>query len=426
MRILFVSNSFPNNLSISPNPSINGTQHRLDMLIGALGQIAQLDVLFYVPNSIEISPASLLQIEKELSEYWQIKLTLHLCPQYSLPKWRYQLEGIFDFSKQAAFIKTTGVRQIQAFEECLSRKPDVIFVQRLQSIHPVLSSRQALPPIFYDIDDIEHIKLLRQLRRASSSLAQSFYYLHFPALFAGEYRAIQQATRAFVCSDLDRQYLSQRWKLPGIVTIPNSVSIPAHHPISSEPTLLLLGSYHYPPNTDAANFLIDDVFPLIQKELPHARLLIAGSNPEHIRSYGTGAENVEFTGFVNDLDELYRRSRVMCCPIFSGGGTRLKMIEAAAYGKPIIATSIGAEGLAMTPGKDFLLCETAQDFAAGCLELLRNDDLCDRLGVNARAAAIQHYDRAHIMTLIQQQIQSVLKQNLMPIAIHTQLNPPVS
>jgi len=74
----------------------------------------------------------------------------------------------------------------------------------------------------------------------------------------------------------------------------------------------------------------------------------------------------------------------------------------------------------------FLLRDSATEFAAACVELLKNDDRCDRLGKNARAAAIQHYDRANIVTLIQQQIQSVLKQNLMPIAIPTQLNPPVS
>lgn len=401
MRILFVSNSFPANLSNSINPNINGTQRRHDMLIGALGEIAEIDALYYLPDSIEISPASTLQMEKELSEYWNIKLNLHLCPQYSLPKWRNQLEGIFDFSRQKAFTKTSGARQIAAFENCLSCKPDAIVVQRLPTIYPVLATDQPLPPVFYDLDDIEHVKLIRQLRQATTPLSQRFYYLHLPALLRGEYRAIQSAVRTFVCSDLDRRYLSEKWNLPGIITIPNSVAIPPHSPIPSDPTLLLLASYSYPPNANAANFLIDDVLPLIQKELPDAKLTIAGSNPEYISNYKKSLKNVEFTGFVQDLDALYQRSRIVCCPIFSGGGTRVKMIEAAAYGRPIVATSIGVEGLDMIPGKDFLLCNTAQEFADACLELLRNTNLCDHLATAARTTAIQHYDLTNIKKLIQ-------------------------
>lgn len=404
MRVLFVSNSFPNNLSSSKEPSVGGTQRRLDMLIQALGNIAQLDVLFYVPDDIEISPRAIARVEQELSAYWNVKLTLHLCSRFSLPKWRHQLEGLFDFSKQSAFINTRGSEQIQAFEDCLDRSPDAIVVQRLQSIYPVLATRRSLPPVFYDIDDIEHIKLIRQLRQPFIPLAQLLYYLQLPALWWGELRAIKQANRSFVCSEGDHRYLSERWRLPGVVTISNSISIPPAQITSADSTLLLVGSYRYPPNIDAANFLIEAVLPLIRHELPQAKLIIAGPNPEQIRSYEQGAENVEFTGFVDDLDQLYQRSRVVCCPIFAGGGTRIKMIEAAAYGKPIVATSIGAEGLNLVPDQHFLLRNTATDFAAACLELLRSDALCDRLGISARQIAEQNYDINAIYQRIQQQV----------------------
>jgi glycosyltransferase involved in cell wall biosynthesis len=84
------------------------------------------------------------------------------------------------------------------------------------------------------------------------------------------------------------------------------------------------------------------------------------------------------------------------------------MIEAAAYGKPIVATSIGAEGLEMKDGQEFLMRDHPKAFAQACLELLRNDDLCKRLGDAARAAAIRHYDRTNIVQQIKQQIQSQL------------------
>jgi glycosyltransferase involved in cell wall biosynthesis len=408
MRVLFVSNSFPNNLSTSTNPSIGGTQRRLDMLIEALRHIAQLDVLFYVPPTIDISPAAIAQTEQELSKAWNTKINLFLCHRFSLPVWKQWWEGIFDFSRQRAFLNASGIQQLQAFEACLKRQPDAIFLHRLQSTYPALATQHPLPPVFFDLDDIEHIKLLRVLQQPPIQLKASLYYLQVPALWKGERRVIQLARRTFVCSELDRQYLTKRWGLPGVVSIPNALPIPLAQAISAEPTLLLLGSYNYPPNVEAANFLIEHVLPLIHQKLPQAKLIVAGINPHKIRSYDTEVANVEFTGFVDDLNALYQRSRVVCCPIFSGGGTRIKMIEAAAYNKPIVATQVGAEGLEMVPNQDFLLCNTAQEFANGCLELLKNDQLCDRLAASARAAAIQNYDLNSIVKLIQSHVESAI------------------
>ncbi|MHC5733168.1 MAG: glycosyltransferase family 4 protein, partial [Nostoc sp.] len=88
-----------------------------------------------------------------------------------------------------------------------------------------------------------------------------------------------------------------------------------------------------PNNVIGANFLIENIWPLIYQQHPEARLIIAGKSPENIRTYSDNIPGVEFTGFVPDINALYDQTRVVCCPILSGGGTRLKIIEAAAYGK---------------------------------------------------------------------------------------------
>jgi glycosyltransferase involved in cell wall biosynthesis len=409
MKILFVSNSFPNNLSTSSTPSIGGTERRLDMLVESLKHIAQLDMLFYVSPDMDISVAATAQIAAELSRYWNTQINLTLCPKFSLPLWRQFLEGIVDFSAQRGFYNTRGSEQIRIFQECLERQPDVIFIQRLQSVYPALSLLKNLPPVFFDLDDVEHIKLIRQLRQPGTSLKALLYYLHVPALWWGERRAMRLAHRTFVCSEHDRHYLADVWRSPRVVPIPNARLIPPAQPIASQPTLLLVGSYFYPPNICAANFLIEEVLPLICSKIPEVRLIVAGVHPENIRSFATQPANVEFTGFVEDLDSLYQQSRVVCCPIFSGSGTRIKMIEAAAYGKPIISTQIGAEGLNLLPGKDYRLANTAVEFAAACLDLLRDDAACNELGNAARAAAIQHYDLQNVAKLIQTQVYSAVR-----------------
>jgi glycosyltransferase involved in cell wall biosynthesis len=80
------------------------------------------------------------------------------------------------------------------------------------------------------------------------------------------------------------------------------------------------------------------------------------------------------------------------------------MIEAAAYGKPIVATSIGVEGLDMQDGQDFLLRNNPKSFAEACLDLLKNYSLCEQLGANARAVAIRYYNRTNIVRLIQEYV----------------------
>jgi glycosyltransferase involved in cell wall biosynthesis len=208
------------------------------------------------------------------------------------------------------------------------------------------------------------------------------------------------AHRTFVCSELDRLYLTNRLRLPRVVTVPNAVTIPEPQPLTPEPTLLFIGSYSYKPNVDAAEFLVEQVWPRISRAMPKARLIIAGANPNRIHGYSSGIPGVEFTGFVEDLDGLYGRSRVVCVPILSGGGTRVKIIEAAAYGKPIVSTTLGAEGLEMRDGYELLLRDDPDSFAEACLKLLNDPIICNRLGSAARAMVVQHYDQAKIKRLI--------------------------
>lgn len=407
MRVLFVSTHFPQDLRLD----VQGTYKRMAMFLEAFKTFTEIDLLFYVPPATDTSPAAIAATEKALSQHWNLPIKLFLCREFEHPhplsKWQQQAPGMFNFFQQRDLVRTSQPEQIQAFEACLNRKPDIILIHRLRSMCPALLTRKPLPPVFFDLDDIEHIAFLRDIRQPPTRLITSLYYLQIPALWWGERQAIKLARQTYVCSQDDRVYLANQG-LAGVRVIPNAVSMPQPQSVTAEPTLLLLGAYHYYPNINAANFLIEQVFPYVRQQRPDARLIIAGKQPENIRSYGQGTPGVEFTGFVDDLEALYRRSRVVCCPILSGGGTRVKLVEAAAYGKPIVSTRIGAEGLALVDGQDYLQRDEPQAFADACVKLLQNDDLCDRLGAAARMTAIKHYDRTNIVHLIRRSIQQEL------------------
>jgi glycosyltransferase involved in cell wall biosynthesis len=406
MRVLFISNTFPTDL----RTKVHGVYKRMSLFIDAIKPIAAIDFLFYVSHSTDTSPHIVSKLEQDFKEYWQADLTLTLC-QRSNKQHRFlrrpnYLPGALSFLAQPPFIGISGKAQINALEGCLAKQPDAVFAHRLQAMCPLLQTSANLPPIFFDLDDIEHISLARQINLPAQyrkkPLAQRLY---LPSLKRGELRAIRKAHKTFICSDHDQRYLAQQLGLPGIVTIPNAIKIPPPQPLAAEPTLLFIGSYTYQPNVSAAEFLIAQVWPYIQSVVPGAQLIIAGAHPENIPAYAGAHISVKFTGFVDDLDELYNSTGVVCCPILSGGGTRVKIIEAAAYRKPIVSTRIGAEGLDLIDGEAILVRDSPKAFAEACIELLQNPKQCQQMGLAAYGVIAKRYDRKHVVQQIQQHLQ---------------------
>lgn len=159
----------------------------------------------------------------------------------------------------------------------------------------------------------------------------------------------------------------------------------------------MVGIYSYEPNADGAEHFISEVMPLLRRHQPEAELWLAGASPESIPSFARAPDGVRFLGFVEDIAGVYAAARIVVCPIRFGSGTRVKLVEAAAWGKAIVSTRIGAEGLGMVHRRDVLFADGGVELAEACLELLRDDRLVERLGANARALAERSYDRSKIV-----------------------------
>jgi len=405
MRILIVSKHFPKKQSAWAL----GVFKRFKMFVDAIKDIADIDLLYYVPRGVNTSSSAVLKQERVLSNFFETPIRLFLCQRSDnrttiTKMWNYAL-GTFIFCQQPAYSGVTGTKQVQAFEACLRYNPDAVFVHRLGAMCPLFRARRApIPPVFFDLDDIEHVALRRGIRYLPKTSSRLLSYLMLPALFWGQYRSVRLSHRTFVCSEIDRKYLTKRYRLKGVVIIPNAVKIPEEQPLAPEPTLLFIGSYSFKPNLDAAKFLIKQIWPLVHQKIPNSTLIIAGSHPDRISSDDLGTQGVRFTGFVEDLDGLYRQSRVVCAPILSGGGTRVKIIEAAAYCKPVVSTVIGAEGIEMHDGYGIFLRDDPKSFAEACIRLLSDHEFCEHMGAAARAAIISKYDQKNIKPMIQEYI----------------------
>lgn len=408
MRFLFISTHFPKD----PYSSVVGIFKRMNMFIDAIKEIGTLDMLFYVPHGVDTDSENVSKIEKIFSEYWKADIRLFLCHRFEhskkISRWQRYVTPSLNFFKQGKYIYTSLPAQIDVFKKCLSLKPDAIFAHRLNAMCPILLTNKKLPPVFFDMDDIEHIAFRRNISQPPKWLLKHLLYLQTPALKWGERRAIQSAKQTFVCSEFDKNYLTTLWKDLKISCIPNSVNIPDSQPITKEPTLLFIGSYNYEPNKNGIEFFLDKIWHLIQKKVPQAHLRIAGLYPERIKHFSQNLTGVEFTGFVDDIQQLYKRSRIICCPILAGGGTRIKIIEAAAYAKPIVTTTIGLEGIKMANDREVLIRDDAESFSKACVKLLKDRSLCKQLGKAARKVAEKEYNRKKVIGKIQDHILSAI------------------
>lgn len=410
MKILFVSTNFPADFQ----RSVHGIYKRMGMMIEAIRGIAHIELLFYVSPSVDISPSGVMEIKHKFAQLWGLddfELTLCHKPEGGAASrgwWgRYIVPAASIFSQNVCH-DTSGAAQASTLEKCLSRKPDAVFAHRLDSMCVLLRTKSFLPPIFFDMDDIEHVAFARAIEQPPRWRTKRLQYLQLPALIKGERRAVALSHTTFVCSEGDRVHLAGKFNTDKIAVIPNAVDIPPPSPLQAAPALLFVGFFGYIPNVNAAEFLISHVWPLIRKKMPGAQLIIAGAKPENIASFRARPEGVNYTGFVEDLDAVYRDARIVCCPILSGGGTRVKILEAAAYGKPIVSTTLGAEGIEFSDGAEILLRNDARSFADACIGLLQNDNECRRLGDAARTAVTRRYERNNIIATLRTHIQAAL------------------
>jgi glycosyltransferase involved in cell wall biosynthesis len=160
-------------------------------------------------------------------------------------------------------------------------------------------------------------------------------------------------------------------------------------PFEEREGLLFVGSFNHPPNRDAVDWLMKDILPIVRRSLPDAPTFIVGSNPTpEVKAFADG--DVEILGWVKDLSSLYARARLFVAPLRYGAGIKGKIGESAAYGLPVVSTSIGAEGLELRPEHEIVVADGTEAFAAAIVRLYNDPELWHEIASKSpRAIASQ-------------------------------------
>jgi glycosyltransferase involved in cell wall biosynthesis len=405
--ILFISNHLPRDFV----RDVQGGFQRMRMFIDA-SMCAGLNIhFFFFVLSRESLDVGL--VRKNIKEFWGIDATVELCPMSTLQRsqpvsfWQYYVAPALSLRNDSEYGPLCGRDQLRILSSSLSVQPAAIFVFGLESMLPLTLLEKRLPPTYFDLNDIEHKKATRTLGTLRARKGTWLRYLKVPAIIRAERAAIALSAKTFVCSDADKAYLEKKFGRSNICTIPNAVDFAVRPGGESETkTVLFLGSLAYPPNNAAVELLVTAIWPLVMERVPDARLLIVGPGGETVACRQSSPPSVDFVGFVRDVEPYYSQARVICCPIMVGGGTRIKLIEAAAYGKAIVSTTIGAEGLDFQDGVHALIRDTPESIAEACVDLLLDAARATILGESARAFASVKYSRQFVVEKICRELSS--------------------
>lgn len=182
-----------------------------------------------------------------------------------------------------------------------------------------------------------------------------------------------------------------------ISSIPIAVDAQLLQPIKRQPNshnIMTLGTLSYPPNADGIRWFLQEIFPLIQQQIPDVTLTVIGKNPpaDFVQMAEQSAGAIEVTGYVDDLTPYMEAAALMVVPVRAGSGMRVRLLEAFARAMPAVTTTIGLEGIDAKADKEILLADDPQSFAAATVNLLNDTDLQDRLAKNGRKLALARYD----------------------------------
>ena len=383
MRILF----------ISPRqcwPPISGAKLRDYHLARALGQQAGLTYAHYLdPGAKPLTRADLpfcrdvVSIPKPRT-YTLRKIARGLVGHWPLPVLNYTSDEMVAALSDAVLSETYDLIHLDS-------------IHMMGCLEPIASALGSKARVVYDWHNIESEAMWRYSRSVNSPVHRCYAALTARRLERLEYSILSSALGHVVCSDRERQHLLTLAPDARIAVLNNGVdteyfSEPVPEVIRNR--IVFVASMNYRPNIEAAVAFTHAVWPRLREQLPGCRLTLVGADPGRAVLDLRKVPGVEVTGTVADVRPYYHQALAAIVPLRSGGGTRLKILEAMAAGVPVISSELGVEGLGVEPGKNILLADPddSEAWIRGLSGLAESESRRRNLTAAAKQLVEEHYD----------------------------------
>lgn len=393
MKILWFSH-------IVPYPPKGGALQRNFNLIAQLASEHRVWLLTFNQRALIPSAPALDAAIAGLKPYCEQVSVLPLPGDHSAP------------AKASLIVKSAFTSAPYAVNWSRSAAMERLFRETVQSFRPDLIHYDAIGLAHYHHRSIpacqvlnhQNIESAMMLRRSEQepNLLKKLY-------FRGEAEKIRRYERLHcprfdlnvTVSDVDTATLEAT--VPGVKAevIPNGVDISYFTPgpagEEEEGSLVFAGGMGWYPNRDAMLYFADQLWPMLKRSEPNVRMTVVGRRPPaRLVELSRRDPNFSVPGYVDDVRPYLKRASVYVCPIRDGGGTRLKLLDAMAMGKPIVATSIAIEGTDSVPGRHVLVGDRPEEFVSRVVTALRDPALRRTLSRQARSLVEEEYDWTHI------------------------------
>lgn len=400
-RILFLS-------QLLPYPPDAGPKVRSYYVLRHLAQTHQVTLLAFTrPDD---SPEAIQHL-REICEDIHL-ITIH----------RSQIRNLFSLAasllKGASFIiqRDYVPEMVQVIDQLLQTTPfDAVHTDQLWMAQYALRAKQVAPNLLIVLD--EHNACFQIWKRLAVGERNPLKRL----LLEREWRKLQ-AYETQICSSFNYivtvtekdQSILKNLVLPktnltkqidhdqsndNFLMIPICVdtqSILPVQPISGTLNVLHLGTMFWMPNIEGVLWFSREVWPKVVAQIPEATFTVVGKNPpseiRNISKNGTGRSSIQVTGYIPDPQPYLQKAGVFIVPLLSGGGMRVKIIDAWRWGLPIVSTSIGAEGIQCVPDENILIADDPLAFAQAVVKILQEPSLAERLRLNGRRWAEENYN----------------------------------
>lgn len=266
-------------------------------------------------------------------------------------------------------------------------------------------------PVVHFSHNVEHRLWQRLCRNESRLWRRALLEIEWRKMRRCEARACTDAQLTIAVSQADRDSLAALAPDARIRAITTGVDISFFRPngATEKPnSLVFTGAMDWYPNEDGILDFIDSTLPLVRRDIPDASLTVVGRNPTMRLRSAAARAGVQITGTVQDVRPFVADAAVFVVPLRVGGGTRLKILEALAMGKSVVATTIGAEGLPLTNGEHFIAADAPPDFARALVSLLREPARRKALGDAGRQLVEQHHSWAQVAAHFEQLCKEVV------------------
>jgi polysaccharide biosynthesis protein PslH len=263
-------------------------------------------------------------------------------------------------------------------------------------LFPSLNVPDGLPaPAVLFEHNVEAMIWERYVKVPQYPLRRAYFRLQWRRMRHHESHECRRFAHVVAVSAIDAELIRHEYSVASVGSVPTGVDLEYFSPFQPRAQesrqLVFIGSMDWMPNVDAIRWFAGEIFGRIQERVPDVRLLVVGRSPASgLRVLASRNAAIEVTGTVPDVRPYLRRAAVSVVPLRVGGGTRLKIYEAMAMGVPVVATTIGAEGLPLRNGEHLLIADSSDEQVSAVCTLLTDRVLADRLAANAYRHVQEH------------------------------------